>query len=92
MFESALVFEKRLEKRFDAIVTVSASETTRLRRVMERERCDEATVRARMAKQWPEEGKRLIADYVIWYENDDEDEALMRQIMEVHKFCGINPQ
>ena len=85
LFESALVFEKRLEKRFDAIVTVSASETTRLRRVMERERCDEATVRARMAKQWPEEGKRLLADYVIWHENDDEDEALMRQIMEVHK-------
>ena len=86
LFESALVFEKRLEKRFDAIVTVSASETTRLRRVMEREHCDEATVHARMAKQWPEEGKRLLADYVIWHENDDEDEALMRQIMEVHKF------
>ncbi len=92
LFESALVFEKRLEKRFDAIVTVTASEATRLRRVMERERCDELTVRARMAKQWPEEGKRLLADYVIWHEKDDEDEALMRQIMEVHKFCGINPQ
>ena len=85
LFESALVFEKRLEKHFDAIVTVSASEATRLRRVMEREHCDEATVRARMAKQWPEEGKRLLADYVIWHENDDEDEALMKQIMEVHR-------
>ena len=91
LFESALVFEKRLEKQFDAIVTVSASETIRLRRVMEREHCDEAAVRARMAKQWPEEGKRLLADYVIWHENDDEDEALMKQIMEVNKFCGINP-
>ena len=86
LFESALVFEKRLEKQFDAIVMVSASEATRLRRVMDREHCDEAAVRARMAKQWPEEGKRLLADYVIWHENDDEDEALMRQIMEVHKF------
>lgn len=85
LFESALVFEKRLEKRFDAIVMVSASEATRLRRAMERDRCDEATVRARMAKQWPEEGKRLLADYVIWHENDDEDEALLKQIMEVHK-------
>ena len=85
LFESALVFEKRLEKRFDAIVMVSASEATRLRRVMEREHCDEAAVRARMAKQWPEEGKRLLADYVIWHENDDEDEALLKQIMEVHK-------
>lgn len=92
LFESALVFEKRLEKQFDAIVMVSASEGTRLRRVMERERCDETAVRARMAKQWPEEGKRLLADYVIWHENDDEDESLLKQIMEVHKFCGINPQ
>jgi dephospho-CoA kinase len=92
LFESALVFEKRLEKRFDAIVMVSASEATRLRRAMERDHCDEATVRARMAKQWPEEGKRLLADYVIWHENDDEDDALMRQIISVHKFCGINPQ
>ena len=85
LFESALVFEKRLEKQFDAIVMVSASEETRLRRAMERDHCDEATIRARMAKQWPEEGKRLLADYIIWHENDDEDDALIRQIMEVHK-------
>ena len=85
LFESALIFEKRLEKRFDAIVMVSASESTRLRRAMDRDHCDETTVRARMVKQWPEEGKRLLADYVIWHENDDEDDALIRQIMEVHK-------
>ena len=92
LFESALVFEKRLEKQFDAIIMVSSSEATRLRRAMLRDHCDEATIRARMAKQWPEEGKRLLADYVIWHENDDEDEALMEQIMHVHKFCGLNPQ
>ena len=85
LFESALVFEKRLEKRFDAIVMVSASEATRLRRAMERDHCDEATICARMAKQWPEEGKRLLADYVIWHENDDENDVLMKQIVEVPK-------
>ena len=85
LFESALVFEKRLDKRFDAIVMVSASEATRLRRAMLRDHCDEATVRARMAKQWPEEGKRLLADYVIWHESDNEDEALMGQIMRLHR-------
>ena len=80
LFESALIFEKRLEKQFDAVVMVSASEATRLRRAMLRDCCDEATVRARTAKQWPEEGNRLLADYIIWHENDDEDEALMGQI------------
>ena len=92
LFESALVFEKRLENRFDAVVMVSASEATRLRRVMEREHCTEDAVRARMAKQWPEEGKRLLADFVIWHENDDEDDALLEQIMEMHRLCGLNPQ
>jgi dephospho-CoA kinase len=85
LFESALIFEKRLEKQFDAIIMVSASEQTRLRRAMLRDHCDEATVRARMAKQWPEEGKRLLADYIIWHEKDNEDEALMTQIMGIHK-------
>ena len=84
LFESALVFEKRLKKRFDAVVMVSASEATRLRRAMARDHCDEATVRARMSKQWPEEGKRLLADYVIWHENDDEDAALLEQIKKLH--------
>ena len=84
LFESALVFEKRLERRFDAVVMVSASENTRLRRAMARDHCDEPTVRARMAKQWPEEGKRLLADYVIWHENDDEDAALLEQIKKLH--------
>lgn len=85
LFESALVFEKRLEKRFDVVVMVSASESTRLRRAIRREHCDEADIRARMAKQWPEEGKRLLSDYVIWHEKDDEDEALMEQIECLHK-------
>ena len=84
LFESALVFEKRLEKRFDAVVMVSASEATRLRRAMIRDHCDVTAIRARMAKQWPEEGKRLLSDYVIWHENDDEDEALLVQIQRLH--------
>ena len=84
LFESALVFEKRLEKRFDAVVMVSASEATRLRRAMSRDHCDETAIRARMSKQWPEEGKRLLSDYVIWHENDDEDEALQEQIQRLH--------
>ena len=84
LFESALVFEKHIETRFDAVVMVTASEATRLRRAMERDRCDEVTVRARMAKQWPDATKCFLADFVIRHENDDEDEALMEQIMHLH--------
>lgn len=90
LFESALVYEKGLGKRFDAVVLVSASEETRLRRAMLRDRCDEATVRARMAKQWPEDDKRQLADYVIWHDNDDEDEVLLSQIMKVHRSISFD--
>lgn len=85
LFESALVFEKGLENCFDAIVLVTATEETRLRRAMMRDRCDAETVRQRMAKQWPESEKLAKADYVIQHENDDEDEALLEQIVRLNE-------
>ena len=90
LFESALVYEKRLERQFDAVVLVSASEDTRLRRAMLRDHCGEEAFRARMAKQWPEEDKRQLADYVIWHDNDDEDEVLLSQIMKVHRSLNLD--
>ena len=83
LYESAIIFEKGIEPLFDAVVMVSASEATRLRRVMLRDRCDEAAVRRRMARQWPEDDKRARADYVILHDADDEDEVLMRQVAAV---------
>lgn len=90
LFESALVLEKHLERHFDAVVMVSASEETRLRRAMLRDRCDEASVRARMAKQWPESWKRFMADFVIDHENDDEDEVLLPKLRQLHEtLCSL---
>ena len=83
LYESAIIFEKHLEGRFDGIVVVTASEATRLRRVMLRDRCDEAAVRRRMALQWPDELKCARADHVIVHDADDEDEALMCQVRAV---------
>lgn len=83
LYESAIIFEKQLASRFDAVVLVSASEETRLRRVMLRDHCDEAAVRQRMALQWPEWKKRILADFIINHDNDDEDEALMQQVRQV---------
>ncbi len=83
LYESAIIFEKHLEGRFDGVVMVTASEATRLRRVMLRDRCDEATVRRRMALQWPDALKCARADHVIVHDADDEDEALMCQVRAV---------
>ena len=83
LYESALIFEKHLESMFDAVIVVSASEGTRLRRVMLRDHCSEEAVRARMANQWSEAEKIARADFVIYHENDDEDGFLFEQVKSV---------
>ena len=85
LYESAIIFEKGLADRFDAIVLVSATELTRLRRVMLRDHCDEETVRERMTAQWAENEKREQADFIIEHDNDDEDDYLLEQVLNVHE-------
>ena len=89
LYESALIFEKHLEGLFDAVIVVSASEETRIRRVMLRDHCSEEQVRSRMALQWPQSEKVTRADYVIIHEKDDEDEALMGQIQRISEELGV---
>lgn len=84
LYESAIIFEKHLEERFDAIIMVTATEETRLRRVMERDHCEEEDVRERMKAQWPENEKCKLADFVIEHDTDDEDDLLLDQVMQVH--------
>jgi len=84
LYESAIIFEKGMDTRFDAIIMVTASEETRLRRVMLRDACDEASVRARMSKQWGESYKISRSNYVIKHEFDDEDDYLHEQVARVN--------
>ena len=85
LYESAIIFEKHLTDRFDAIVMVSASKKTRLRRVMLRDHCTAEVVTERMKKQWSDKKKSSMADYVILHDSDDDEEALMQQVMQVHE-------
>jgi dephospho-CoA kinase len=85
-----LIFEKHLEKMFDAIIVVAASESVRIRRVMTRDRCTEEQVRARMAMQLPQSEKVTKADFVIAHEDDDEDEYLMEQVGKIHAILFID--
>ena len=84
LYESALIFEKHLEAMFDAVVVVSASEETRIRRVMTRDHCTQEQVRGRMAYQLPQSEKLTKADYVVVHEEDDEDDCLQEQVSRIH--------
>ncbi len=83
LFESALIFEKKLEGLFDAVIMVSASDSTRIRRVTQRDHCDETVVRDRMKRQWAEKLKIDRSQYLILHDSDDDDDELMRQILHI---------
>ncbi|OFY49278.1 MAG: dephospho-CoA kinase [Bacteroidetes bacterium GWF2_41_31] len=79
--ESAIIFENKLQKRFNSIVHVAAPEEIRKFRIMQRDQVDIQIVEARMKNQLPEEEKRLLADYII--ENVG-DQLLIPQVMALH--------
>lgn len=83
IYESALIFEKGIERLFDAVIMVSASEETRLRRVIGRDHCSPEAVISRMQAQWDEAEKISKANFVIYHEHDEEDAYLMQQIAHI---------
>ena len=85
LYESAIIFEKHIEQLFDAVIMVSACEDTRLRRVVTRDQCTPEDAYIRMKAQWSEDEKRCLADFIIYHENDDEDDFLRQQIEVIDK-------
>jgi dephospho-CoA kinase len=81
IYEAAILFETGLYKQLDITVLVTAPEPLRIKRVMQRDGIDEATVKARIKNQWSDEEKKKLADLVII--NDDID-SLVPQVMDVH--------
>lgn len=81
MKEAALLFESGSYKSLDKIIVVTAPTDVRIQRVMKRDNTTEEAVRARMAKQLPEEEKLKKADFVI--QNIDIQD-LSQQIRRIH--------
>lgn len=80
--EAALLYESGIYQLLDQIITVTAPEAIRIERVMQRDGVDEVAVRARMDKQWPEEKKVALADFVI---HNDGKQSLIRQVYQIHQ-------
>ena len=60
-----LLFEGHREGDFDTVIVTACEPETQLRRLMERDKLDEAQARQRIAAQWPLDKKIASADYVI---------------------------
>lgn len=80
--EAALMIESGSHRFLDALIVVTAPEALRIERVMSRDGLTEAEVRARIARQLPEQDKIALADFAV--ENDGQH-ALIPQVWAIHQ-------
>ena len=82
MKEAALLFESSSYKMCDKTIMVTAPLELRINRVMERDNLSRAEAESRNARQFSEEKKIQMADFVI---RNDDTELVIPQVLELHK-------
>lgn len=75
--ECALLYESGFEYLVDQVILVTASQETRIRRVMTRDKVTREKALAWMALQLPEEEKLKRAHHVVYSETDGELEGML---------------
>lgn len=79
--EAAILFESGSYKYCDQIITVIASEETRIKRVMARDNSTKEAVLDRIKNQWSDSQKTSKSDYVIENENLNEARLQFQEIL-----------
>jgi dephospho-CoA kinase len=80
--EAAILFESDVYKELDYNITVSASETIRIMRVMQRDSVSEEKIKERIKNQISDQERLKLADFVI---DNDNNKMILPQILEIHK-------
>lgn len=80
--ESALLFETEAYKELDATILITAPESVRLKRVMQRDAVTEEVVRARMNAQLPDTEKQQLASYIVNNSNFDQLEKDLKAVVD----------
>lgn len=79
--EAAIIFEVGINEQLDGTILVTAPEKARIERVMKRDNISESDVRARIGRQWPDQQKSELADWIIVNDNEG---ALLPQVLKIH--------
>jgi len=82
MKEAALLFESSSYKMCDKAIMITAPLELRINRVMQRDSLSRAEIESRNARQFSEEKKIQLADFVI---RNDDTELVIPQVLELHK-------
>lgn len=78
--EAAILYETGIYRELHKTILVTAPEELRIKRVIERDGVSESEVRARMAKQMPEEDKKSLADFII---DNSSNQLVLPQILNI---------
>lgn len=86
--ESAIMYESGLAGLMDKVILMTASEEERIRRVMKRDHITAEQVKARMQNQLSDDKKKLLADYVIFSDDNLPLNEKMEQLLQsLHNDC-----
>lgn len=80
--EAAILFESGAEKNLDYVIGVTAPESIRVQRIMERDGRTEKEIRQVMARQMDDAEKMSRCDFIIY---NDGKHMLIPQVLEVHQ-------
>ena len=87
-FESAILFEAKLENLFDYIILITTDLETRVERVISRDSTTREKVIERVNNQMSDEIKQTNSDFVIYNNNDDK---VIKQILSIiHQLNNIH--
>jgi len=79
--EAALLFESDSYKMCDYSITIQAPFETRIKRVMQRDHLTREEIESRESKQFSEEKKSTLADFIIV---NDDVQLVIPQVLELH--------
>ncbi len=79
--EAAIMFESGANKILDAVICVTAPETTRIERAMKRDNTSEEKIKTIIARQLNEEDRNKRCNYLI---KNDGTEPLLPQVLKIH--------
>ncbi|MCX6275753.1 MAG: dephospho-CoA kinase [Bacteroidetes bacterium] len=79
--EAAILFESGSDKGCDKVITVTAPDNVRLKRVMKRDQRTADQVNKIIAKQWSDAEKVKRSDFVIV---NDESDLVVPQVLKIH--------
>ena len=78
--EAAILFETGAYQQFDKTILITAPKQVKINRILKRESISENEIEVRMSKQWTDEQKIPLADYIV---RNGDDDMLLPQLTEI---------